>query len=139
VTGRDDSLASVRANLPRVDGPLPDVPKFDDHKPASLLSAFKESLDFQHLAPSRGTIEWRKLVLKLTWYDGYRQSSGALGDHSLGVRDCTRRVEVLWAALGAIHDRVAAIEPERVLQPVEALPCPLISAVREPPVGLQQD
>ena len=41
---RDHILASVRANLPRVDRPLPTVPMFDDSPPASLLAAFKESL-----------------------------------------------------------------------------------------------
>jgi len=41
---RDEILASIRANLPRVDRPLPGIPLFDDHPPASLLSAFKESL-----------------------------------------------------------------------------------------------
>ena len=44
MSGRDDILASIRANLPRVDRPLPDVPLFDDHPPASLLEAFKKSL-----------------------------------------------------------------------------------------------
>jgi len=44
MSSRDDILASVRANLPRVDRPLPHVPLFDDHPPASLLEAFKESL-----------------------------------------------------------------------------------------------
>ena len=41
---RDDILASIRANLPRVDRPLPPVPPFDDDPPTSLLSAFKENL-----------------------------------------------------------------------------------------------
>jgi L-lactate dehydrogenase complex protein LldG len=44
MSSRDDILASVRANLPRVDRPLPTVPLFDDHPPASLLEAFKKSL-----------------------------------------------------------------------------------------------
>jgi L-lactate dehydrogenase complex protein LldG len=44
MSSRDDILASVRKNLPRVDRPLPDVPLFDDGRPASLLSAFKDSL-----------------------------------------------------------------------------------------------
>jgi L-lactate dehydrogenase complex protein LldG len=44
MSSRDDILASVRANLPRVDRPLPDVPLFDDKPPASLLAAFKDSL-----------------------------------------------------------------------------------------------
>jgi L-lactate dehydrogenase complex protein LldG len=44
MSGRDDILASIRANLPRVDRPLPYVPLFDDNPPWSLLSAFKDSL-----------------------------------------------------------------------------------------------
>ncbi len=44
MSSRDDILASIRANLPRVDRPLPHVPPFDDDSPASLLSAFKDSL-----------------------------------------------------------------------------------------------
>jgi L-lactate dehydrogenase complex protein LldG len=44
MSSRDDILASIRANLPRVDRPLPPVPLFDDDPPASLLDAFKASL-----------------------------------------------------------------------------------------------
>jgi L-lactate dehydrogenase complex protein LldG len=44
MSSRDDILASIRANLPRVDRPLPAVPLFDDNPPASLLQAFKKSL-----------------------------------------------------------------------------------------------
>ena len=44
MSSRDDILASIRKNLPRVDRPLPAVPLFDDNPPASLLAAFKESL-----------------------------------------------------------------------------------------------
>jgi L-lactate dehydrogenase complex protein LldG len=44
MSSRDDILASIRANLPRVDRPLPYVPAFDDDPPASLLNAFKASL-----------------------------------------------------------------------------------------------
>jgi L-lactate dehydrogenase complex protein LldG len=45
MNSRDEILAAVRANLPRLDRPLPSVPLFDDDRPASLLSAFKESLE----------------------------------------------------------------------------------------------
>jgi L-lactate dehydrogenase complex protein LldG len=45
VTSRDDILESIRASLPRVDRPLPHVPMFDEDPPASLLSAFKGSLE----------------------------------------------------------------------------------------------
>jgi L-lactate dehydrogenase complex protein LldG len=44
MSSRDDILALVRRNLPRVDRPLPEVPLFDDNPPASLLAAFKDSL-----------------------------------------------------------------------------------------------
>jgi len=44
MTSRDEILASVRANRPQSDRPLPLVPLFDDGPPASLLAAFKESL-----------------------------------------------------------------------------------------------
>jgi L-lactate dehydrogenase complex protein LldG len=44
MSSRDDILAAIRANRPRLDRPLPDVPLFDDHPPGSLLAAFKDSL-----------------------------------------------------------------------------------------------
>ena len=44
MSSRDGILASIRANLPRVDRPLPAVPLFDDDPPASLLSVFKDNL-----------------------------------------------------------------------------------------------
>jgi L-lactate dehydrogenase complex protein LldG len=44
MSSRDDILASVRRNLPRVDRPLPEVPLFDNDPPVSLLEAFKKSL-----------------------------------------------------------------------------------------------
>jgi L-lactate dehydrogenase complex protein LldG len=44
MSSRDDILASIRANLPRVDRPLPHVPLFDESPPASLLTAFKDAL-----------------------------------------------------------------------------------------------
>jgi L-lactate dehydrogenase complex protein LldG len=44
MSSRDDILASIRANLPRLDRPLPFVPFFDADPPASLLAKFKENL-----------------------------------------------------------------------------------------------
>ena len=44
MSSRDDILASIRTNRPRVDRPLPHVPLFDDEPPASLLSAFADNL-----------------------------------------------------------------------------------------------
>src|SRR5205807_6738097 len=74
---RDDILASIRANLPRVDRPLPRVPLFDDNPPASLLSAFKDSLHRMGgmfvdppavgdtLAPVRAKIAGAKIVCSM--------------------------------------------------------------------------
>jgi L-lactate dehydrogenase complex protein LldG len=44
MSSRDHILASVRANRPRLDRPLPHVPAFDESPPSSLLEAFKTSL-----------------------------------------------------------------------------------------------
>src|ERR1700745_2809752 len=65
--------------------------------------------------------------------------SPAFRHHFLRVGDCARRVECLWTGPGAVHDRMAAIEAERVLEPIEALAGALIAAVGKPAVRLQQD
>jgi L-lactate dehydrogenase complex protein LldG len=44
MSSRDEILAAVRANLPQLERPLPNVPMFDTHPPQSLLALFKESL-----------------------------------------------------------------------------------------------
>jgi L-lactate dehydrogenase complex protein LldG len=44
MSSRDDILASIRKNLPRVELPLSAVPLFDDSPPISLLTAFKDNL-----------------------------------------------------------------------------------------------
>jgi L-lactate dehydrogenase complex protein LldG len=74
MSSRDDILTSIRANLPRVDRPLPHVPLFDDEPPASLLSAFKVNLHRMGgvfldppttgdmLAPARAKIADAKIV-----------------------------------------------------------------------------
>jgi L-lactate dehydrogenase complex protein LldG len=74
MSSRDDILASIRKNLPRVDRPLPVVPMFDDPAPASLLLAFKDSLEGMGgvflepptsgdiLAPARAKIVDAKIV-----------------------------------------------------------------------------
>lgn len=74
MSSRDDILASIQANLPRLDGPLPYVPLFDSDLPTSLLSAFKDNLHRMGgvfldppasgdiLAPLRTTIADAKVV-----------------------------------------------------------------------------
>src|SRR5215471_17268245 len=47
-------------------------------------------------------------------------------------------IETLRTGLGAVHDRVAAVEPERVLEIVEPLAGGFIAAVFDPAGGLQQ-
>ena len=45
MSNRDEILKSIRANLPRLDRPLPEVRIFDANPPASLLAAFKAGLE----------------------------------------------------------------------------------------------
>src|ERR1700675_138566 len=63
----------------------------------------------------------------------------AFGHHPFGIGNRTRRVEPFRAGVGAVHDGVAAIETERILEPVEALAGMLIPTVDQPPMRLQQD
>jgi len=44
MSSREAILASVRANLPKVERPLPVVPHFDSNPPASLIDAFGDML-----------------------------------------------------------------------------------------------
>src|SRR3546814_10728715 len=46
---------------------------------------------------------------------------------------------MLRAGLGAVHDGVAAVEPEGILELVEPLAGRLVTAVGDPAVGAQQD
>src|SRR5690606_32265327 len=60
-------------------------------------------------------------------------------DHRLLERgDLLGWIEALRAGLGAVHDGVAAIEPERILEIVEAMAGALVARVLDPAVGLQQ-
>ena len=66
-----------------------------------------------------------------------RPSQSPLDHHLLDVDDRLRRVEPFGAGLGAVHDRVAAVEAERVLEIVEALALRFVARVDEPAIGLQ--
>src|SRR5476651_1366244 len=62
------------------------------------------------------------------------------GDHHLlDLADRLGRVEAFGTGLGAVHDGVAAIEAERILERVEPRAGLLVAAVGEPAIGLQQD
>jgi L-lactate dehydrogenase complex protein LldG len=74
MSSREDILASIRKNLPREERPLPAVLLFDDTPPASLLAAFKVSVQRmggvfldpptsgEVLAPVRAKIAGAKVV-----------------------------------------------------------------------------
>jgi L-lactate dehydrogenase complex protein LldG len=44
MSSRDAILASVRANAPKLERPLPPTPKFDDNRPTNLVEAFGSML-----------------------------------------------------------------------------------------------
>jgi L-lactate dehydrogenase complex protein LldG len=74
VSSRADILEAIRLNRPQLERPLPVVPLFDDAPPASLLAAFKASLQRMGglfldpstsgdpVAPVRGRIAGAKVV-----------------------------------------------------------------------------
>jgi L-lactate dehydrogenase complex protein LldG len=76
MTARDAILASIRANRPKADRPLPDLPDFafEDMPPAALLEGFKDSLQRMggvfldppgsgdRLAPVRARLAGAKIV-----------------------------------------------------------------------------
>ena len=53
----------------------------------------------------------------------------ALDHHLLDFRDCLRGVEPLGAGFRAVQDRVAPVQPERILELVEAMAGRLVAAV----------
>jgi L-lactate dehydrogenase complex protein LldG len=100
MSSRDDILESIRKNLPRVDRPLPDVPLFDDSLPASLLAAFKDSLQQMGgvfldppasgdtLAPVRTKIASAKIVCStVPEISGNRDIAGIGAPHDLADVD----------------------------------------------------
>src|SRR5229473_7544496 len=56
----------------------------------------------------------------------------------LDLGDGLGRVQVFWTRLGAVHDRVAAVEPERVFERIEPVAGFLVAAVGDPAIGLEQ-
>ena len=103
MSSRDQILAAVRTNQPKLDRPLPQVPMFDSAAPASLLTLFKESLqdmggDFvdaasgdDPLQPIRERLASAKVVCSaVTEVAGNRELSGVrspqdLADVDIGV------------------------------------------------------
>src|SRR4051794_2682061 len=56
----------------------------------------------------------------------------------LNLGDRFRRVEVLWTRLRAVHNRVAAVKTEGILEVIEPFARRLVAAVYQPPIRLQQ-
>ena len=68
MTSRDDILASIRANRPRVERPLPTVPLFDGRPLTSLLATFKDNLHRMggvFLDPPEGGDRWAAVRMKI--------------------------------------------------------------------------
>ena len=68
MTSRDDILASIRANRPRVERPLPTVPLFDGRPLTSLLMIFKDNLHRMggvFLNPPEGGDPWAAVRTKI--------------------------------------------------------------------------
>jgi L-lactate dehydrogenase complex protein LldG len=45
MSSREQILSAIRANRPKVQRPLPDIPLFDEGRPSSLLPTFKNGLE----------------------------------------------------------------------------------------------
>jgi len=95
MSSRDDILASIGANLPRLDRPLPHVPLFDSEPPASLLSAFKDNL--LHHAYRRPEFRDRHYASFHTGPSATAEIEGVLIHGAQGVRS----LSVLPIARGA--------------------------------------
>jgi len=100
MSSRDDILASIRANLPRVDRSLPAVPLFDERAPTSLLVAFKDNLERMGglfldppvsgdtLAPVKAKIAGAKVVCStVPEIAGNRHMAGVGAPHDLADVD----------------------------------------------------
>src|SRR3546814_401019 len=68
-----------------------------------------------------------------------RRSELARDHQLLDLGDRLGRIEAFGAGLRAVHDGVAAVEPEGILELVEPLAGRLVTAVGDPAVGAQQD
>jgi L-lactate dehydrogenase complex protein LldG len=45
MSSREKILSAIRANRPKLERPLPEIPLFDESRPATLLAIFKSSLE----------------------------------------------------------------------------------------------
>jgi L-lactate dehydrogenase complex protein LldG len=100
MSSRDSILASIRANLPRMNRPLPSVSLFDANPPTSLIEVFKENLQRMGgvfldpptsgdiLAPVRASIGNAKVVCStVPEITGNRDIAGVSGPRELADVD----------------------------------------------------
>ena len=59
--------------------------------------------------------------------------------HLFDLGDGLGRVEAFRTGRSAVHDRVTAIKAEGVLEVIEAFALVIVTAIREPAVGLQEN
>jgi|GEM_PF-5628548 len=62
-------------------------------------------------------------------------SMPSFGQHLLGFGDRLGRVQVLGTGIRAIHDRMATIQPERVLEIIQPFAGRLVTTVDQPTIG----
>src|SRR5271156_6734084 len=67
-----------------------------------------------------------------------RASVAAMSHHSLDFADGLGGIEILGAGLRAIHDGMAAVQPEWILELVETFSGSLVAAIDDPAVSRQQ-
>ena len=90
------------------------------HEPVSAQPALCRSGAVSHRAPPR--VFCIVTLCNSAATDAARRGSHhPLDHHLLDLGDCLGRVQALGAGLGAVHDRVAAVQLERVFQIVQPL------------------
>src|ERR1700741_1931435 len=82
---------------------------------------------------SAGTLTWPRLSASVRYsaivFSSALGWSTAFGPPVLGFGDPWGRMEPFRASTGAVHDGVAAVEPKRVIEPIEALAGGLVATV----------
>ena len=159
---RRDRVMGITVSLSRRIGPLPEVCwSFDQrnsrryrlHTPAHEHSAFelpppnsprlfsRAGPLHQNLArapPKPASRPTHKKKTPPRPHNSLYKSMRRLHLH-FNLRDRLARVEVLRAGLAAVHDRLAAVDLEGVVEELEALGRLRVAAVGEPAVRLQED
>jgi hypothetical protein len=59
------------------------------------------------------------------------------GHHLLDLADGACRVQILWASFRAIHDRVATIQAERILELIKPITRSFVATIDDPTIGGQ--